>query len=266
MTSFFPNAPRERQSNLGKMSIAISGDPGSGKTWLAHQAPKALLLAVERGYDYLGDVHVQPIRHWKVTPHFLDAEKKVKNPEAAYGFVNCVSELLMTDHGFETVIIDTIDALHSLCIAHVGPPLGFNHPFEGLFGRNIKKGGQDDHGAAWGVVNEEMWPMLQRLLSAEEMGVIFISHAADREHGGRMAVDFGVPKSLAKKIKGAMTVSFYTYLTKSKNGYKFMATCRGHDGLVCAKDRTGVLPPTLELPKIGGWEVLQKHLHDGLAG
>ncbi len=82
------------------LQVCIYGVPGVGKTTFGASAPNPLIYCLERGADNL-DV------------------SKLTAPDSWEGFVNDIRELATTEHGFKTLVIDTLDALEPLVISYV---------------------------------------------------------------------------------------------------------------------------------------------------
>lgn len=90
-------------SDLTGKSFLIYGDCKSGKTTVACQFPKPLLLAFEKGYGMLAGVQKISINRWgdalKVQKQLVQDARKVEEGKA--------------DHTqFKTIIIDTLDILN----------------------------------------------------------------------------------------------------------------------------------------------------------
>lgn len=79
------------------LTALIFGPSKTGKTTLAGSGPKTLVLDLEGGAASLrhGDAQVLPIPDWKT-------------------FQSAVFELLTTDHGYDTVVVDSITYLQEI--------------------------------------------------------------------------------------------------------------------------------------------------------
>ena len=80
----------------------VYGAPKVGKTTLASQMPKPLLLAFERGYNAIPGLMVQDVTTWA---EVKQVERQLKKPE--------VKEM------FSTICIDTVDIAATLCEKYV---------------------------------------------------------------------------------------------------------------------------------------------------
>jgi GTPase SAR1 family protein len=86
--------PHEVSSAISGYAIGFYGDPGSGKTSTALQAPKPLMLATEKGYLTHPGTMAVDITSWTDA---LSAVAQLRKPEVK--------------ERFQTIIIDTIDLL-----------------------------------------------------------------------------------------------------------------------------------------------------------
>lgn len=103
-----PTAPKVRKASPTDARVTLLGQPKIGKTTLAASwnPTKTLILDFERGTDMLeGD-------HYVVDLDSFDA------------FRQAVDQLTTTDHGYQTIIVDTVDALWKLIDAKVAKDRG----------------------------------------------------------------------------------------------------------------------------------------------
>lgn len=118
-----------------------------GKTTLAAQFDSALFLMFEAGGKALS-IFQMPVRTWA----------------QAMGITN----KLLTDTRFKTVVIDTVDLAFKACETAVCKRMGIDHPSEGEWGRG------------YSAVRDEFVRWLGALASTGK-GVVLISHATERE-------------------------------------------------------------------------------------
>jgi hypothetical protein len=103
MTIELPTAPQVRKASPVDARVFLGGQPKVGKTTLASQwkPDSTLLLDCEGGTRMLeGDHFVLAIRTWQ-------------------DFIEAVKLISAGDHPYQTIVIDTIDALVKLCDSHV---------------------------------------------------------------------------------------------------------------------------------------------------
>lgn len=95
--------------------LAIVGSPGTGKTSLGGMFPGAIVVQAEDGSAVFEtwDAEVQPT----ILPRLPKAAKdEVGNMQRSTreGLLSLMDELLSTDHGFQTLVVDSITSLDKL--------------------------------------------------------------------------------------------------------------------------------------------------------
>lgn len=95
--------PQRISRDLRGKYLFAYGDPGVGKTTLASQFEKTLIMGFEMGTNALDNIYVVPIRTWK---DFTDYVKKL-----------CRTDELKEK--FVTIAIDTVDEAWKLCVKQV---------------------------------------------------------------------------------------------------------------------------------------------------
>lgn len=201
-------------------SILLYGPTKAGKSTFASHAESAIFLATEPGLNAL-EVFKVDITSW---PQFL---------------ATC-AELAKGEHDFKTVVIDTIDNAHELCLAHVCGELGISHPAD------------LDYGKGWSAVNLEFKRVLTRLIGLP-YGLLCISHSKVQEVKSRTGkYDKTIPTTGGSKVVlGLMDMVLMVEVegTKGDDGtisYRRMIHTKPTSNYD-AGDRTGRLPEHIPL-------------------
>lgn len=137
------------KTNMLEYSWLIYGEKKIGKTSLCSQFPDALVLLFEPGGRALR-LFKREVNLWSE-------------------FVGYIDLLLAGKHNFKTVVIDTVDQAYDRCFEHMCRKLCIEHPHD-----------ENDYGKSWGQIEGEFVKQINRLLNSK-YGVVFISHAAERE-------------------------------------------------------------------------------------
>ena len=153
--------PNKVSRDLSGYITYIYGPGGAGKTTFGVQAPGALLLAFERGYNALPGVLAQDITTWGQMKEVL---RELKKPEVKATF--------------KTIIIDTVDIASVVCEKYICNQLGIE---------NIGDGGWSTNG--WAKVKRE-WEQTFRSITMEGYAVIFISHSKDKTFKPKNAPEY----------------------------------------------------------------------------
>jgi len=136
--------------DLRGYSVLFYGEPKSGKTTIASQFPKSLLLAFELGYNALPGVMAKPMRNWRDMKTTL---KDLDNDEVRDTFYN--------------VIIDTADLCYDACKKYVCNQNDVNDISE------------ISYGGGYNMAMKEFDEAIRTILRLG-YGCILISHATDK--------------------------------------------------------------------------------------
>ena len=138
----------EIENSLSKQVILIYGRAKVGKSTFCSHFEKPFFIATEAG---LGQLEVKKVNcnNWKT---FLEACKAI-----AEG-----------NHGYKTIIVDTIDNLVDFCSESVCKDNGVNHPSE------------LPHGKGWHLVTYELRRAITKLASLP-YGLVLVSHSVKEE-------------------------------------------------------------------------------------
>lgn len=94
--------PTKVSRDLKGKYMLIYSEPKAGKTSLAVQFPKTLLLAFEKGYNALANVFAQDIPNWRTMKEVLRELKKEEVKQR-----------------FDTVIFDTASIAWEKCVEYI---------------------------------------------------------------------------------------------------------------------------------------------------
>ena len=119
--------PHKVSRDLSTYITYIYGAAGTGKTTLASQMDKSLLLAFEKGYNAIPGIIAQDISSWGEMKQVV---RELKKPEVK--------------ENFKCIVVDTVDIAASLCEKYICNTLGIE---------NIGDGGWAVNG--WAKVKKE---------------------------------------------------------------------------------------------------------------
>lgn len=125
-------------------------NPKTGKTTIATQFPKSLLLAAEKGYNALAGIKAQPIHRWS---DFKKVLRQLSNPKA--------KEM------YESIVCDTIDLFWDMCEQYICNREG------------VQLIGDIPYGAGYKMLRTEFNEAL-RSIPMMDYGLVMISHATVR--------------------------------------------------------------------------------------
>ena len=210
--------PNKVSRDLSGYITYIYGPGGAGKTTFGVQAPGALLLAFERGYNALPGVLAQDITTWGQMKEVL---RELKKPEVKAMF--------------KTIIVDTVDIASVLCEKYICSQLGIE---------NIGDGGWSTNG--WAKVKRE-WEQTFRAITMDGYAVVFISHSKDKTFKPKNGNEYNqiVPScstAYNEIIKNMADIMGYI----SVDGNERKLVLRSPDGSVDCKCRFKHIAPVIE--------------------
>ena len=210
--------PNKVSRDLSGYITYIYGPGGAGKTTFGVQAPGALLLAFERGYNALPGVLAQDITTWGQMKEVL---RELKKPEVKAAF--------------KTIIVDTVDIASVLCEKYICSQLGIE---------NIGDGGWSTNG--WAKVKRE-WEQTFRAITMDGYAVVFISHSKDKTFKPKNGNEYNqiVPScstAYNEIIKNMADIMGYI----SVDGNERKLVLRSPDGSVDCKCRFKHIAPVIE--------------------
>lgn len=125
-------------------------NPKTGKTTIATQFPKSILLAAEKGYNALAGIKAQPIHKWS---DFKKVLKQLSDPRAK--------------DVYESVVCDTIDLFWDMCEKFICQREG------------VELIGDIPYGAGYKMLRNEFNDSL-RQIAMLDYGLVMISHAVTK--------------------------------------------------------------------------------------
>ena len=210
--------PNKVSRDLSGYITYIYGPGGAGKTTFGVQAPGALLLAFERGYNALPGVLAQDITTWGQMKEVL---RELKKPEVKAAF--------------KTIIVDTVDIASVLCEKFICSQLGIE---------NIGDGGWSTNG--WAKVKRE-WEQTFRAITMDGYAVVFISHSKDKTFKPKNGNEYNqiVPScstAYNEIIKNMADIMGYIDV----NGNERKLVLRSPDGSIDCKCRFKHIAPVID--------------------
>ena len=227
--------PHKVSTDLSGYITYIYGAPKTGKTTLAVQMPKALLLAFEKGYNALPGVMAVDITSWGDMKQVMRELKKDKVKDT----YNCI-------------VVDTIDIAADYCQKYVCSQLGIDTMGEGGWGTNSWKRFKDEFNDVF------------RGLTQLGYAVFFIGHASesivkDPDGNDRMQIRPALsPKSVQKTIEGMADI--YGYAHQVAGHDMSVLTLRYKDDTISCGGRFKYIVPEIEM----NYENLVEAIHNAI--
>ncbi len=210
------------KSNLADLSALLYGPTKAGKSSMLAQAEDALFLATEPGLNHL-EVYQTPINAWE-------------------DMLTACAEIASGQHPFKTIVLDTVDHAYRLCVEYVNKKHKVEHESDLGFGKG------------YALINNEFYRVLNKLAMLP-YGLFLISHSQEREietRTGKVTKTVPtLPDKARKAVLGLVDLVLFCDLEPTP----------GPDGKMTwrrvlrtkptahyeAGDRTGKLPPTIDL-------------------
>lgn len=155
MTIALPTAKTPPSLNALEAKVLLYGPPKIGKTQLAAalDPDHTLFIATEPGHGGV-EVYRQTVSSWT---EFLEVCAALASYDAD-----------AAGHEFRTIVIDTVDALHKLCVDEVLGNLGVDHASD------------LEYGKGWAAITDEFALKIAKLANLG-FGLWMISHAKSEE-------------------------------------------------------------------------------------
>ena len=222
--------PRERtprKIDPDRQIVCLYGPPKIGKSTTASRIKGGLFLATEAGLNAL-DTHQVNCQDW----------------ETLEGAVN---ELKHGKHTFTTIIVDTVDQAHKLCMDHVCKMMKVDHPTAARDPRPV-----------WGRINYEFERIITTLIRTG-LGVWFLSHSREEvldEGKGRSRV---IRPALTGRSRDLITGQSDIVMYAGVNNAGVRQLWCDETPIIMAGCRGGVLPATLPM----SYREFASALHEG---
>lgn len=204
--------PHKISRDLSGYITYIYGPPKVGKTTLASQMPKPLLLAFERGYNAIAGIIVQDITSWSELKQVV---RELKKPEVK--------------EAFHTICVDTVDIAATLCDKYVCNQ------------NDVDTIGQIPYGQGWNLLKKEFEEVF-RTITQLGYAVYFISHAKEGTFKRQDGTEF-------TQIKPSVSTTYNSIIENMADLYGYMhpiykdgvsnivITLRSEDGSISAGGR-----------------------------
>lgn len=214
--------PHKVSRDLTGYITYIYGAAKTGKTTLASQAGKALLLAFERGYNALPGVYAQDITSWGDTRAVV---RELKKPE--------VKEM------FQTVVFDTIDIAGSLCEKYICAQ------------NNVDKIGEIPYGQGWNLMKKEFEDVV-RTITQLGYAVFFISHEKDKEFKRKDGTSYhqivpSCPNTFNEIAKNLVDIYAYAEKYEDNGQAKVRLVIRSTDNSIDCGSRFKYIEPIIDM-------------------
>ena len=214
--------PHKVSRDLTGYITYIYGAAKTGKTTLASQAGKALLLAFERGYNALPGVYAQDITSWGDTRAVV---RELKKPE--------VKEM------FQTVVFDTIDIAGGLCEKYVCAQ------------NNVDKIGEIPYGQGWNLMKKEFEDVV-RTITQLGYAVFFISHEKDKEFKRKDGTSYhqivpSCPNTFNEIAKNLVDIFAYAEKYEENGQARLRLVIRSTDNSIDCGSRFKYIDPVIDM-------------------
>jgi hypothetical protein len=183
-------------NRLQDYTILLFGEKKIGKTDLTAQFPDTFHLMTEPG-GKAQSIFQRAVPDWRTFQGYV--------------------KLLEKDKTFRTVTVDTADLLYGYCFEYVMQKEGMDHPSEGAYGKG------------WDAIKKEFTTWVLRLMAINK-GVIFISHAAEKEVKMRGGETYDrIQPSLANQARNVLEGIVDLWFYYGYDGKRRILTIQGND-------------------------------------
>lgn len=225
--------PNKVSKDLSGYITYIYGRPKTGKTTLASQMEKAIILAFEPGYRALPGVIAQDITSWS---EMKQVYRELKKPEV--------------QEQFRSVVVDTIDIAADRCKKYICQQ------------NDIEDLGDLGYGKGWTKFKDEFNEVF-RGLTQLGYAVYFIGHDKEEQidlGNGKTAIKYRPALSASTRTVIAGMSDIYGFAHQKYEGEMSVLTLRCSDGSIECGGRFKYLPN--EIPM--GYQSLANALHEAI--
>jgi hypothetical protein len=221
--TMLPTEKTPPRMSLSDLTVLVHGPAKIGKSTLCSKAEKALFLATEAGLNAL-EVYQVPISTWN---EFLEA----------------CGEIAKGEHGFKTVVVDTLDNLFRMCSEYICTRHKIQHESDLGYGKGFA------------LTNNEFYRALNKL-SLLPYGLFLVCHSQEKEietrTGKRTRAVPTLPDKARRMVLGMVDVILYCDVEAVVDADGKAATERRvmrtkPTERYEAGDRTGRLPDVIDL-------------------
>lgn len=227
--------PHKVSRDLSGYITYIYGAAKTGKTTLASQMGKALLLAFERGYNAIPGIIAQDMTSWSDMKAVL---RELKKPEVR--------------DTFQSIIVDTVDIAGSLCEKFVCNQ------------NAVDRIGAIPYGQGWTMMKNEFENTF-RAITQLGYAVFFISHDKDKVFKTKEGVEYNqivpsCPSSFNEIVKNMADVFAYAEKYTDDGVAKVRLILRSVDNSVDTGCRFKYIVPECEM----SYDALVKAINDAI--
>jgi len=223
MNAMLPTEKTPPRMSLSDLTVLVHGPAKIGKSTLCSKAEKALFLATEAGLNAL-EVFQVPISTWNE-------------------FLAACGEIAKGEHGFRTIVVDTLDNLFRMCSEYI------------CMRHKIQHESDLGYGKGFALTNNEFYRALNKL-SLLPCGLFLVCHSQAKEietrTGKRTRIVPTLPDKARRMVLGMVDVILYCDVEavidadgKTATERRVMRTkpTEAYE----AGDRTGRLPDVIDL-------------------
>lgn len=198
---------------LKEITVIILGETGIGKTQMAATFPNPIFIDLDQGGQFVSATRVIPRNMRELETVIRDLEIKFSKSDCPY----------------DTIVVDTVDEMVSMVKTDL---LG-----------TADKMTQDK----WDRLLNRVMPMLGRLKKINSNLVICAqTKTISSDDGGPANISLAIPSSAKSRIPQMAGWIFHLRLDNDGKVVALTKPARGKAGQFQAKDRSGLLPTTIE--------------------